>query len=60
MLNWLIAQGNVVPIPGAKTAKQAQEFIGALGWRLQDDEIAELRSMTSNIERVIGLPLERF
>ena len=49
-----------MPIPGAKTAKQAQEFIGALGWRLQDDEIAELRSMTSNIERVIGLPLERF
>ncbi|KAI4305981.1 hypothetical protein L6164_029302 [Bauhinia variegata] len=30
-LNWLIAQGNVVPIPGAKTAEQALEFTGALG-----------------------------
>ncbi|KAI9114551.1 hypothetical protein K1719_014249 [Acacia pycnantha] len=60
VLNWLIAQGNVVPIPGAKTAKQAEEFVGALGWSLNDDEIVELRSMASNIERVIGLPIERF
>ncbi|MCD9644391.1 hypothetical protein HAX54_032589 [Datura stramonium] len=31
VLNWLIAQENVVPIPGAKNAEQAKEFAGALG-----------------------------
>ena len=31
-LNWLIAQGDVIPIPGAKTAAQAIENDGALGW----------------------------
>jgi aryl-alcohol dehydrogenase-like predicted oxidoreductase len=29
-LNYLVSQGNVMPIPGAKTAAQAQEFAGAL------------------------------
>jgi aryl-alcohol dehydrogenase-like predicted oxidoreductase len=41
-LNWLIAQGNVIPIAGAKTAQQVQQNAGALGWRLSDDEIAQL------------------
>ncbi|KAI4308145.1 hypothetical protein L6164_031249 [Bauhinia variegata] len=58
-LNWLIAQDNVVPIPGAKTAEQASEFAGALGWRLTDEEVAELRSMASEIKPVIGFPVEK-
>ena len=37
-LNWLIGQGNVVPIPGAKNAKQAEQNAGALGWSLTLDE----------------------
>lgn len=41
-LNWLIAQGNVIPIPGAKTAHQAQQNAGALGWSLSPDEVAQL------------------
>ncbi|RCJ24816.1 2,5-didehydrogluconate reductase [Nostoc minutum NIES-26] len=41
-LNWLIAQGNVIPIAGVKTAQQVQQNAGALGWRLNDDEIGEL------------------
>lgn len=57
-LNWLIAQGNVVPIPGAKTAEQADEFRGALGWRLTDEEVAELRSLASEIRPVVGFPVE--
>ncbi|RYR63790.1 hypothetical protein Ahy_A04g021549 isoform A [Arachis hypogaea] len=57
-LNWLITQGNVVPIPGAKTAEQAEEFRGALGWRLSDDEVAELRSSASEIGPVVGFPVE--
>ncbi|MBD2183667.1 aldo/keto reductase [Planktothrix sp. FACHB-1355] len=43
-LNWLIAQGDVIPIPGAKTAAQARQNAGALGWRLSDDEIAQLEN----------------
>ncbi|XP_059661894.1 uncharacterized oxidoreductase At1g06690, chloroplastic isoform X1 [Cornus florida] len=59
VLNWLISQGNVVPIPGAKTAEQAEEFAGALGWRLTDEEIEELRSLASQIQPVIGFPVEK-
>lgn len=40
-LNWVMAKG-VVPIPGAKNRKQAEENAGALGWRLEDDEVARL------------------
>ncbi|NJM65695.1 MAG: aldo/keto reductase [Acaryochloris sp. RU_4_1] len=42
-LNWLIAQ-DIIPIPGAKTAKQARENAGALGWSLTPDEIAALEA----------------
>ncbi|XP_058101779.1 uncharacterized oxidoreductase At1g06690, chloroplastic [Magnolia sinica] len=59
VLNWLIAQENVVPIPGAKDAEQAQEFVGALGWRLTDQEIAELRSLATEVKPVIGFPVEK-
>lgn len=41
-LNWLIAQGNVIPIAGVKTAQQVRQNAGALGWKLNDDEIGEL------------------
>lgn len=45
-LNWLISQGGVIPIPGAKTAKQAQENAGVLGWSLSQDEVDQLELMT--------------
>lgn len=45
-LNWLIAQGNVVPIPGAKTADQAQQNAGALGWSLNRSEIDLLAELS--------------
>lgn len=41
-LNWLISQENVVPIPGAKNASQAQENAGALGWSLEENELKQL------------------
>ncbi|WP_107666939.1 aldo/keto reductase [Cyanothece sp. BG0011] len=41
-LNWLIAQGNVIPIPGAKNAKQAQDNAGAMGWLLSDEDVKQL------------------
>ena len=40
-LNWLIYKG-VLPIPGAKNAKQARENAGGLGWKLTDEEAAKL------------------
>jgi aryl-alcohol dehydrogenase-like predicted oxidoreductase len=41
-LRWLIDQGNIIPIAGAKTAEQVKQNAGALGWRLGDDEIKQL------------------
>ena len=40
-LAWIIAKG-AVPIPGAKGRRQAEENAGALGWRMEDDEVAAL------------------
>ncbi|NJK99128.1 MAG: aldo/keto reductase [Spirulinaceae cyanobacterium SM2_1_0] len=41
-LNWLVAQGDVIPIPGAKNAQQATQNAGALGWSLTPEEVAQL------------------
>ena len=40
-LNWVMAKG-AVPIPGAKNKAQAQENAGALGWAIDDDDLAVL------------------
>jgi aryl-alcohol dehydrogenase-like predicted oxidoreductase len=40
-LNWVICKG-ALPIPGAKNGKQAQENAGGLGWKLTDNEVANL------------------
>ena len=45
-LNWLIAQGNVIPISGVKTAEQVKQNAGALGWKLTDDEIVQLNEVS--------------
>jgi aryl-alcohol dehydrogenase-like predicted oxidoreductase len=45
-LNWLVAQGNVLPIPGAKNARQAAQNAGALGWELSPEEQARLEQVT--------------
>jgi len=47
-LNWLICKG-AVPIPGAKNLRQAQENLGALGWRLTDEEVARLDEMSDKV-----------
>ncbi len=41
-LNWLIAQGNVIPIPGAKTASQVRQNAGALGWSMTEAERSQI------------------
>ncbi len=40
-LNWVMAKG-VVPIPGAKNRRQAEENAGAQGWHLDEEEVAQL------------------
>jgi aryl-alcohol dehydrogenase-like predicted oxidoreductase len=45
-LCWLIEQGDVIPIPGAKTGAQAAANADALTFRLTPDEIDELGRAT--------------
>ncbi len=47
-LNWIICKG-AIPIPGAKNARQAQDNIGALGWRLSADEVSALDEASKSI-----------
>ena len=47
-LNWVICKG-ALPIPGAKTAEQAQENAGALGWRLTEEEVNRLDQESDSI-----------
>jgi len=48
-MNWLLREGNVVPIPGAKNPKQAEENAGAAGWRLSQRELTEIDSVLKTI-----------
>ncbi len=45
-LNWLISQDNVIPIAGVKTAEHVRQNAGALGWKLNEDEIQELEKVS--------------
>ncbi|KAE9451788.1 hypothetical protein C3L33_16328, partial [Rhododendron williamsianum] len=40
-INWCICKGTI-PIPGVKSVRQAEENLGALGWRLTSDELLQL------------------
>ena len=42
-LNWLLEKDeHIIPIPGAKNMRQAQENAGALGWRITPEEQSQL------------------
>lgn len=45
-LRWLIQKGSL-PIPGAKTAQQATDNAGALGWELTDGDMAALDEVSA-------------
>ncbi len=49
-LRWLIQRG-ALPIPGAKSARQATENAGVLGWALADFELALLDAATRAWQR---------
>ncbi len=47
-LNWLICKGTI-PIAGAKNARQARDNAGALGWTLNEDEVAVLDDLSKRV-----------
>lgn len=47
-LNWLVVQDNVIPIPGAKNARQAAENAGAMGWKLSEEDAQQLSLLSLN------------
>ena len=51
-INWCMAKGTI-PIPGAKTLEQAQQNIGALGWRLGEGAIAELDKAAASVDKTM-------
>lgn len=55
----LICKG-VLPIPGAKNRRQVDELAGALGWRLEDGEVAELDTQSAKIPTSLGAPFENW
>lgn len=42
-INWVMMK-NVIPIPGARNSKMAEDNFGAMGWALSEDEVAELEA----------------
>ena len=51
-INYVVAKG-CVPIPGIKTAKQAEEVLGCLGWGLTEEEVSLLDSAADAAEKGI-------
>lgn len=56
-LNWAMKKGTV-PIPGARSLKQARENAGALGWDLEEDDVARLDAAASRCAVNIPLALQ--
>ncbi len=48
-LNWTICH-DTLPIPGAKNARQVENNVGAVGWRLTDEEVVQLDQLSEGIQ----------
>jgi len=49
-VNWCMCKG-AIPIPGAKSLSQAEQNLGALGWRLGEGEVLELEAAARRAPR---------
>jgi aryl-alcohol dehydrogenase-like predicted oxidoreductase len=49
-LNWLMKDSFVIPIPGATSIKQAEENVGATGWRLSSEELEEIEQLLCELK----------
>ena len=47
-LKWFRAKG-ALPIPGAKTRRQADELLGSLGWELTATEVSQLNAVSGSV-----------
>ena len=47
-LNWLISQEKIIAIPKASTVDHIEEFVGAMGWRLSDEDVNRLEASFRN------------
>lgn len=47
-LNWVVCKG-AIPIPGVKNITQAEQNLGAFGWRLTEAEVALLDDLSDRI-----------
>lgn len=45
LLNWVISKPNVVAIPKAARLEHMKENVGAMGWRLDEDDIKKLEQL---------------
>ncbi|GGP19354.1 aldo/keto reductase [Thermocladium modestius] len=45
LLNWVISKPNVVAIPKAAKIEHLRENMGAVGWRLDDDDVKKLEQL---------------
>ena len=51
-INWCICKGTI-PIPGAKNLQQAQQNVGAMSWRLDSGEVAELDKEATQVKKAM-------
>lgn len=49
-INWAISKGTV-PIPGARNLAQAQENLGAVGWKLSNAAVQELDNASAGVKK---------
>jgi aryl-alcohol dehydrogenase-like predicted oxidoreductase len=52
-LNWVVCKG-LMPIPGIKTLEQAQMNVGALGWKLNEEEVQQLDETSDMVLETMG------
>lgn len=58
-INWTLCKG-VLPIPGAKNVKQLEEIVGALGWRMSDEEVKALDAASDKVPTSTTNPVENY
>lgn len=47
-LNWVMSKG-AIPVAGARTVRHVEDNVGALGWRLGDEDLALLEAVADSL-----------